>query len=321
MEPEARYTLIGAIVLALLGAAVAVLVWLSGAGSADAFRNYTVYFERQSLLGLQVGSDINMRGVKVGRVEDFSITRENINQVKVLLSVGKSKPVSENTVAVISRNLVTGLAWIDLETSGSPGRPLDKAPAGEPWPVIAEGRTDLDAITESGKSLLSSAEEALRNINVLLSPGNQAAVASILAGLGTNAERLDSRLAAFENAANSIQQAADAFRETSQGMGESLDRIGTGMAPLSRDARAVMADMRGALREISRAVQTIDRSTAALAGRATDVAEVGATELRATASEMRSAVDILSRTLGRLQDPRAALLGPGESQLGPGEAR
>ncbi len=321
MEPEARYTLIGAIVLALVAVAVIALVWLAGFGTAADFRNYSILFERQSLQGLQIGSDVNMRGVKVGRVEDFFISRDNINRVSVLVRVGRHTPVSTNTEAIINRNLVTGLARIDLETPGQPGEPLDITPAGHDWPVIAEGRADLDEITESGKSLIASAQTALLNLNELLSPDNRQAVAGILSGVGSATDRLDARLGAIEVAATSIREAADAFRLNTQGMSASLDRIGDGMTPLSKDARAVMADMRTALRDVSSAVRSMEKSTARLAIQAGDVADVGASELRATASEMRNAVDILSRTLDRLQDPRAALLGPGERQLGPGEER
>ncbi len=69
MEPETRYTVIGAVVLALIGAAVFGYLWLSSSGRAADFHYYTVYFERQSLSGLQVGGNVNMRGINVGRVE------------------------------------------------------------------------------------------------------------------------------------------------------------------------------------------------------------------------------------------------------------
>ena len=97
MEPETRYTVIGAVVLALIGAAVFGYVWLSSSGRASDFRYYTVYFEKQSLSGLQVGGNVNMRGITVGRVEDYSLSRDNVNRVKVNLRVARDTPVRENT--------------------------------------------------------------------------------------------------------------------------------------------------------------------------------------------------------------------------------
>ena len=121
MEPEARYTTVGATLLALVVAIVLAMAWLARTGARVDFRYYTIYFERQSLEGLQVGGDVNMRGVKVGRVESYSISRQNINRVQVTVRIARGSPVSTNTVAIVDRNILTGLARINLVTPGQPG--------------------------------------------------------------------------------------------------------------------------------------------------------------------------------------------------------
>src|SRR5687768_1139590 len=146
MEPEARFTAIGAMLLALLVAATAATVWLTRSGPRADLRYYTIYFERQSLQGLQVGGDVEMRGVQVGRVERFSIARDNINRVQVTIRIDGRTPVSTNTVAIVGRKLLTGLARIDLVTPGAPGPELIAIDGGEKYPVIAEGQSDLDQI-------------------------------------------------------------------------------------------------------------------------------------------------------------------------------
>ena len=90
-----------------------------------------------------------MRGVKVGRVESYELSPQNINQVDVTIRVEEDTPVRENTTAVVSRNLVTGLARIDLITPTNPGPELLRNPAGEDYPVIAEGTSDLDQIADA----------------------------------------------------------------------------------------------------------------------------------------------------------------------------
>src|SRR5918992_939771 len=99
MEPEARFTYIGAMLLALLLAAAAATVWLTRSGPRPEYRYYTVNSHRQSLHGLQLGGDVEMRGVQVGRVERFSITRDNIQRVQVTIRVNARTPVGTNTVA------------------------------------------------------------------------------------------------------------------------------------------------------------------------------------------------------------------------------
>jgi ABC-type transporter Mla subunit MlaD len=44
MEPEARYTLIGSVLLGILVAAVGAFVWLSSSGRSSDFQFFTVYF-------------------------------------------------------------------------------------------------------------------------------------------------------------------------------------------------------------------------------------------------------------------------------------
>ena len=66
--PGLLIPVIGAVVLGLVAAAVLAFLWLSSAGRDSDFRFYTVYFEHQSLDGLQVGAAVNMRGIAVGRV-------------------------------------------------------------------------------------------------------------------------------------------------------------------------------------------------------------------------------------------------------------
>ena len=321
MEPESRYTLIGAMVLLLAAMLVGALMWLAGSGGGAQSRYYIVYFERQSLEGLEVGADVNMRGVRVGRVEDFAIARDDINRVKVLLRVPEDMPVSTNTEAVVGRQLVTGVARIDLLTPSPAGPPLDSAPAGEPYPVIAEGSGTLDELAASAGSLVSTAQRTLEAVNRLLAPANQQAVESILASTQQVLDRLDGRLDSVEQATQVIEAAAGAFRETAQTLSASVSEIAGGVGPLTRDADAAIRDLRRTLNEITLAARTMERGVSQFVRRADDATEIGVSEIQATARELRSGVDLLSRTLDRLQDPRAVLLGPGERQLGPGENR
>lgn len=66
MEPQARYTAVGASVLVVLAIVVAALAWLLASGNAREMRRYTVTFTRQSLQGLEANSEGHMKGIRVG---------------------------------------------------------------------------------------------------------------------------------------------------------------------------------------------------------------------------------------------------------------
>ena len=276
MEPEARFTAIGAILLALLLAAAAATVWLTRSGPRSEFRYYTIYFERQSLQGLQVGGDVEMRGVQVGRVERFSIARDNINRVQVTIRTDGRTPVATNTVAVVGRKILTGLARIDLVTPGEPGPELVDVPSGESYPVIAEGHSDLEQIAGAVNGLATKGASVLTSVDELLSKENREAMTATLA---------------------SIRGMADAIKKTA----ESSQRVAVSADAAAREAAAT-------LRELAR--------TAAALERAADVSvhELRATaqEVRSSAEIVARTADRLDDPRAAIFGPNPAQLGPGE---------
>lgn len=330
MEPEARYTTIGAVLLALTVAAIAAFVWLTSSGRASDFRFYTIYFERQSLEGLQIGGDVNMRGVKVGRVEDYVIDRGNINRVAVKVRVARETPVSENTTAVVARNLLTGIARINLETPGTPGPELVAVPDGERFPVIPEGTSNIDQIADAASRLAVSADTALENLNRVLGPQNQRAISQSIIAFRDLTKGLNDRLDAIDTTARSVQQTAEAFQRSSRDIARAVDRVAVSVEPLSRNAGDALREAQVTLRDFAQssrtlerelvvAIQKLERDTGSLARRADDAIDLGTHELRATAEELRASAELISRTLDRLQEPKALLLGPSTGQMGPGE--
>lgn len=332
MEPEARYTLIGTVLLAIAVAALGAFVWLSSSGNKADFEFYTVYFERQSLEGLQIGADVNMRGVKVGRVEDYTISRDNINRVAVTLRVARATPVSENTSAVVARNFVTNIARINLETPGKPGPPLSQVPEGERHPVIPEGTSDIDQIASSVTRLAVQADQVLGYLAETLGAENQKNIAQTLVALRQMSEGLNQRLALIDQTSRSLQASAAAFRESSQAFNQTMGSAQALIGPLGQEAGQTLRESRAALQSLAEtgrrleqsvdaALKSVDREVGKLSQRSGDAVDVSVLELRSTAEELRASIELISRTLDRLQDPRAVLLGPSANQLGPGEDR
>ena len=175
MEPEAKYTLVGTVVLILIASIAAALFWLRSSGEADDKR-YKIYFERQSLEGLQVRSDVKMRGIRVGSVNAFRISSGRPGAVEVFIRVDDSTPVRQSTQAVVERQLVTGIASILLVNTTEDSPPLTQLPQGEVYPVIAEGESRVQQVAESINQIAQRADETMQRINAVLSPQNQRAL-------------------------------------------------------------------------------------------------------------------------------------------------
>jgi len=290
MEPEARFTFIGAALLVLLLVVAGATMWLTRNGARAEFRYYTIYFERQSLGGLQVGGDVEMRGVQVGRVERFAISRDNINRVQATIRVDAKTPVSTNTVAVVNRKILTGLARIDLETPGEPGPELFEVREGEKYPVIAEGQSTLDHIADSANRIAVRGANVLASVDDLLNEKNRAEIVATLAS--------------FRGMADAIKTTA----ETAQQTARSADATAREATTMAREATTTAREATSTLRQISRTAAAVERAT-----------EVSTNDARATLQELRATAEIVARSADRLDNPRELLFGPNPAQLGPGE--
>ena len=326
MEAEAKYTYVGAAVLALVAALVVSVVWLKRTGAERDFARYTIYFEQQALDGLAVGSSVNMRGITIGRVLDYQLSTDRHNRARVDVRLDRRAPVLENTTAVITRNFVTGIAQIRLVTPDVAGPPLIEVREGERFPVIAEGKSDVEQITGRVTELGDMAGETLAKLNQFLTAENRAATASTLANLRDLTTDLKRQLVGIDSTIAEVGKAAREFRRTADQLTIVTERIGNGAAATLADTRVLIGDMRDAAAETQRAMAQTTATLATLQVEAAGTArrlDASAShiddQLLVTVGELRTSLEAMQRSLDRLSDPRAALLGPDRSRLGPGE--
>ena len=312
MEAEAKYTYVGIALIVLVAALIAAVIWLNRSGARGDFRYYTIYFERQLLDGLQIGADVDMRGIKIGRVEDYDLLAEKINRVRVTIRTDRRAPVRTNTVAIVTRNFVTGIARIGLITPEPPGPPLTEVRDDQPYPVIAEGESSFDAMAGKVGHIGDIAVETLENINSILTADNRAAITASLvnlkeltAGLNQRVKDLDKTLVAVNAAAADVGRAGTKFAQVAETTGSEL-------APAIKQVDQTLQD-------VSTAALALEKQINALARTFSDAASSTDEQFTVAVIELRSTVEAMTRLLDQLRDPRAALLGPSKAQRGPGE--
>jgi len=311
MEPDVRYTFIGVTLIALIAAAVVAIVWLTGAGSGDHYRKYEIVFVRQSLEGLQIGGDVAMRGIKIGQVVSYSLSSTDVNKVTVIIRIQRDAPVAENTVAVVNRTLVTGIARISLRTPVPAGPPL-KTVDGQEYPLIKEGTSTEEQITDAASKIAESGAEALNRVNALLDKDNVEAVTAVLVNLKNITAGLDARLDRIDQTLATVNRAVDQFGRASTNIASAVDRMSLDVSPLVKQTE-------GTMREVGDAVKAVESQTVLLTQQLRTVSETASLDLHSTARELRITAEALDRTLNRYRDPRALIFGPSPAQLGPGE--
>jgi phospholipid/cholesterol/gamma-HCH transport system substrate-binding protein len=325
MESDARYAWVGLAVLTLIVALAGGFYWLKG-GNQPEVRRFTVYFQNQSLEGLQLNSDVRMQGIKVGKVADYTILPGKAKTVRVLLEIDARTPVWEGAEAVVSRNLVTGLAAIDIDNVWKGGVDIGPPPQGELYPVIDEGVPQMARITSTLEGLGKAGGEAVMRVNKLLSDQNQKAFSAILvnvAGVTGELRQLGPELNATLGAARQAAVRLDTvgaeltpvLRDSSQFLregGQLARQAGQRLDKLANDTEATLAVTRTTLSGIDtrlRDMQTQLRLSA----------DLGMQDIQTTAQAMRGASDALQTTSREFADPGRLLYGPNKAELGPGE--
>jgi len=309
MEPEARYSLVGAAVVILTVIIVAVLGWLLASGNGKEVRSYTLTFTRQSLEGLEANSGVDLKGIRVGSVAGVAFSKQQPDAVEITIDVDATAPVRKSTRAVVDRNLVTGIATIRLVTLQEDSPLLTDAHA-----QIPEGESQLQQFSETMSQLGQRADETMRRISATLSPANESALAETLENLrvasrkaGAVAERVDTTLASVDRAAGALQRSMTLATGDFHRLADHYDALG---AQAGSDLGTATAAVRQLSADVSR-----------LSGRTEDFLGDADLELRITSQRLRSAADAVGTTSMKLGDPRALLFGPSPASLGPGESQ
>ena len=280
MEANAKYIFVGASLIILVTVFVIAAIWLTGAGREGEDRIYAVLFRQQNLAGLQIGSDVTMRGIKIAKVQSLRILPAESQGVRVTIRMNDDTPVRANQVAVIQRNILTGLATIELQIG--PGEPGVVQASADPEnaPLIPEGKDPLQSLKASLEEILMNANTALVKINGFITPENQLVIEDIMKNVRDITRKVSLQLDEFKGGGAEILKLLEDSRKLVEEITTSLSLI--------RD----------------RAIE----GASALRMKGTEVSD-----------SVEKAAGTFSTTVDRYKDPQRILFGPDSSALGPGE--
>ncbi|WP_040800130.1 MCE family protein [Nocardia higoensis] len=120
-----RKPLIGFSIFALVSILVTVVVWNTLARTvAGSTNTYTAVFT--DVLGLREGDDVRMAGVRVGKVDDIALVRDENNEsvAEVTFVVQRDQTIYEDTKALVRYQNLIGQRYVALE----PGQEASPAP-------------------------------------------------------------------------------------------------------------------------------------------------------------------------------------------------
>jgi phospholipid/cholesterol/gamma-HCH transport system substrate-binding protein len=189
METRAPFIIVGAFVLAAIGAVFGFVYWLHNSAGTSARTLHHVQFEG-SVSGLLVGAAVLFNGIPVGEVTDLGLAIDSPRRVNVTIAVATGTPVQADTK-------------VGLDFQGLTGVPVI-APEGGKDVGPATGVQTLIADPAAGLSMTQAARNALGRVDTVLAENAEPLKDTIAnlkifsAGLAKNTGGLDNIVAGLE---------------------------------------------------------------------------------------------------------------------------
>ena len=141
---------------------------------------YFIAYKDQSVSGLNIGSAVQYHGIRIGRIEDLSIDKEDVTTVIVEISIKAGTPIKKDVKAVMAAVGITGLKQIEL-IGGDPREENLK-----PGSHIQPGESTLDVITDKAQDIAKKIDEILRNIANILDERTQQNIQEVIANTNSS---------------------------------------------------------------------------------------------------------------------------------------
>jgi phospholipid/cholesterol/gamma-HCH transport system substrate-binding protein len=169
METRAPFIIVGAFVLAAIGAVFGFVYWLHNTAGTGVRTFHHVQFEG-SVSGLLVGAAVLFNGIRVGEVTDLGLAANSPRKVDATIAVASSTPVHADTKVGLDFQGLTGVPVIALEGGKEVG--------------ASTGPQTLIADPAAGQSMTQAARNALGRVDSVLAE-NAEPLKSTIANLKT----------------------------------------------------------------------------------------------------------------------------------------
>lgn len=307
MDSRVNYIAVGLFVIVLGAAFVAGILWISTGGIREDYDRYVVYMT-ESVSGLSKDGPVKYRGVDVGKVSSLALDPHDPERVRLLLKIKRGTPITEDTVATLETQGLTGIANVSL-TGGSPTAPPLRARKGEAYPVIKSKPSRLEEWSKTFSKLLTASAEAVNRMNTLLSGPNQASITKNLAQLTTLLDTLTGM-------SKELSLAVNEFSDTMRNARQASSRLPTLITKLEQSAAA----MEGMANDIRTVGSNVNQSVVANGQRFDRFTRETLPEASLLVSDLREAAENIRRLTRQLDaDPSILIFGAPQPPAGPGE--
>lgn len=288
----------------LLGLSAVLTIWWFG-GDREVTRDILLVTQH-SVTGLNPQALVRFRGIRAGKVQEIGLDPDDGRNILVRISVDASLPVTRATTAQLNYQGVTGLAYVQLEDSGTSREFL--VADGQALPRIALKPTLFDTLGERATDIVAQVSELTVRLNRLLDEKNSRHLSQTLENLATASDGL-----------RQMPQVMTAVREALNDT--NLKRLGAILAHLEKtagQAAPLTIEMRGLVISMQALSKRLEEISGAVGD---DLVGVTLPRFNLMVEELRHNSRQFTRILGSLEDaPQSLIFGRPAPLAGPGEA-
>lgn len=316
MTAPTNHWKLGLFVIVSFSLAVLAMIFVGSQAMQKEVVNYVSYFD-EAVTGLQVGSAVSFRGVRIGNVADISVApdRRHVEvhmqlDIEQLTRLGLAKPRNDRPISIsvpkdmrvqLSSAGITGSKFIDLDFFAK-DQPVVELPFEQPWNYIPAEPSTMKNLEESivraadaMPQIATQLSQVMKELEVLVGDVNDQELPQRITGVLTSANQ------AF--ATMNRQVAALDTEGLSRKSTETLARIDGALAR----ADALLARMdgdRGLLASVQRASDSIGDVASNARGTGSELDQT-LTELREVANSVQRFVEALEQDSDMLLKGRA----------------
>jgi phospholipid/cholesterol/gamma-HCH transport system substrate-binding protein len=253
METKANHVLIGAFVLAVIGATFGFVIWLAKVDIDRANTRYHIFFD-EAVRGLGLGGVVRFNGIPIGSVAEIALDPDNPARVRVLIEVDAEAPIRTDTVASLAFQGITGVSFVQLSGGGAAAALLKPEKPGQ-IPIIASKPSALQELFAGAPEIIDRVLLLLDRLALLVGDENRTRIASIL----VNVDDITASLKAHEPEIGRILQNLERMSADLGQMARDLNGLVGRAEGVLDGADATLAVARGTLSSVDEAVTSVDR--------------------------------------------------------------
>lgn len=288
METRSSYVIVGTFVLTMVVVFFASIIYIAKVQFDEVTVPYHIYFDG-SVTGLQDGSAVRYRGVAVGAVSDIRIAPDDASKVRVTIELPSGTPITQDAVASIEMQGITGIAYIQIFGGAKGSPPLESSPLD--IAVIPSRPSQISEFLDNAPQLLNSLIELSGRAQAFLSPENAEKFSGIMANTEVLTADARASLEDFRKVAARADELTAAWVTTSRSingiMAENRESIHDFTNTGLYDAALLIAEMRELVGNMSRISTQVERDPSGflLAGPRSGVSPSGARPSESTSTQ------------------------------------